>query len=527
MKKEERRWRLLYSGALALLTGLPYLMGYFAQGSSWTFTGFVFGVEDGNSYIAKMLTGAEGAWLFRTPYTTEPQQGVLAFFPYILLGKLAQGEALHEQLVALFHLFRAAAIPLEVYAVYRFSSLFLAEERWRRWVTVLATAGGGLGWVLVAVGRSSWLGSLPLDFHSPETFGFLAIYGLPHLILARALLMLGLVFYLESDVAPQKGWLAGLVLLGLGLVQPISLVSAMAVLAAHLVVITIASARRGAPAGVRPWFAAAAKAALVPAPLVAYNIVVFGTDPYLRAWTAQNQILSPSPVHYLVAYGLLLVPAAAGAWRAWVEGGQRSWLPAAWAVAIPVLAYLPIGVQRRLPEGAWVAMAVLAAVACQHWGRMRPALRRLAPLLLGASLPSSLILLAGGMTAALRPAEPVFIPRAEAQAFTWLAENVEADTFVLAAYRTANALPAWAPLRVVIGHGPETPGLEDLLPEVAHFYARETEDDFRLEFLTEHSVGVVFAGRNEAVLGEWRPGEAAFLEQIYSRDGYSIYSVRD
>jgi hypothetical protein len=527
MKKEERHWRLLYSGALALLTGLPYLMGYFAQGSSWAFTGFVFGVEDGNSYIAKMLAGAEGAWLFRTPYTTEPQQGVLAFLPYILLGKLAQGEALHEQLVALFHLFRTAAIPLEVYAVYRFSSLFLVEERWRRWVTVMATAGGGLGWVLLAVGRSSWLGSLPLDLHSPETFGFLAVYGLPHLIVARALLILGLVFYLESDVAPRKGWLAGLVLLGLGMVQPISLVSAMAVLAAHLVVTTIGSARRGALAGVWPWFVAAAKAALVPAPLIAYNIIVFSADPYLRAWTAQNQILSPSPPHYLVAYGLILVPAAAGAWRAWAEGGHRSWLPAAWALAIPLLAYLPLGVQRRLPEGAWVALAVLAAVGCRDWERMRPALRRLAPFLLGASLPSSLILIAGGMTAALRPGEPVFIPRAEARAFTWLGENVEADTNVLAAYRTANALPAWAPLRVVIGHGPETPGLGGLLPQVARFYASQTGDDLRLEFLAEHDVGIVFAGRNEAVLGAWRADETSFLERIYSGDGYSIYSVRD
>ncbi|HLB64945.1 MAG TPA: hypothetical protein VJJ46_08895, partial [Anaerolineales bacterium] len=181
MTRAERRWCLLYSAVLVVLTGMPYLLGYFAQSEAWVFSGFVFGVEDGNSYIAKMLSASQGAWLFRTPYTTSDQRGIIAFLPYILLGKLAQGEAIREQLVALFHAFRSAAIFLEVWAVYRFAALFIAEGPWRRWATILATAGGGLGWALVALGQGSWLGSLPLDLHSPESFGFLAIYGLPHL----------------------------------------------------------------------------------------------------------------------------------------------------------------------------------------------------------------------------------------------------------------------------------------------------------------------------------------------------------
>jgi hypothetical protein len=91
-------------------------LAFQTQGEAWRFTGFVFAVEDGNSYIAKMLLGANGAWLFRTPYTADPQRGVLAFLPYLLLGKLAAGEGIHEQLVALFHLFRILAIPAAVLA---------------------------------------------------------------------------------------------------------------------------------------------------------------------------------------------------------------------------------------------------------------------------------------------------------------------------------------------------------------------------------------------------------------------------
>ncbi|HEY44629.1 MAG TPA: hypothetical protein G4O11_11670, partial [Anaerolineae bacterium] len=131
MTKRERSWCLIYSVVLATLTTIPYLLGYFTHGDRWQFTGFVFGVEDGNSYIAKMLLGSQGEWLFRTPYTSLPQSGVLAFLPYLLLGKFAAGKAIHEQMVALFHLFRVFATPVAVVATYKFISLFVTSSWWR------------------------------------------------------------------------------------------------------------------------------------------------------------------------------------------------------------------------------------------------------------------------------------------------------------------------------------------------------------------------------------------------------------
>ena len=163
MTTKERRWVWIYGIALALVCSLPYVVGFAQAGSNWQFSGFVFGVEDGNSYIAKMLAGSNGEWLFRTPYTTMEQRGELVFLPYLLLGKLAASPALHLQLVLLFHLFRFAVTPFTVFAIYRFSTLFLKDLAWRRWVTILATVGGGLGWTLSLFGRTDFMGSMPLD----------------------------------------------------------------------------------------------------------------------------------------------------------------------------------------------------------------------------------------------------------------------------------------------------------------------------------------------------------------------------
>ena len=203
----ERRWVLAFAGLVMLATTLPYLLGFVAQGETYRFTGFVFGIDDGNSYIAKMLAGSVGDWLFRTPYSAYPQSGLLVYIPYLLLGKLAAPPGIHEQLVCLYHLFRVVAGMLAIIASYDFISYFIHDSRLRRFGLALVCLGGGLGWLLVLVGKQSWLGSLPLDFYSPEAFGFLGLFGLPHLAMARALLLWTLLAYLrlvETWLAPAQ-----------------------------------------------------------------------------------------------------------------------------------------------------------------------------------------------------------------------------------------------------------------------------------------------------------------------------------
>lgn len=524
MTKSERAWCLVYALVLAAFTTVPYVLAYAAQAEAWRFTGFVFGVEDGNSYIAKMLLGSGGAWLFRTPYTADPQRGVLAFLLYLLLGKLAQGAALHEQLVALFHLFRIAATPLAVLATYRFAAFFLEPVSWRRWATVLATAGGGLGWLVSLAGRGEWLGSLPLDLISPESFGFLAFFGLPHLVLGRALLLGGLVFYLEAARRPARGWVAGGLWLALGLVQPFEVVSAYVVVASHLLAVLVAAGRTGWRQQLQTWLRPAAQAALIPLPIVLYTGLSYLLDPYLQAWSAQNLIASPHPLHYLAAYGLVLVPAVAGG-RALIRSRRaESLLPVAWCLSLPVLAYAPVNLQRRLPEGIWVAFATLAAIGLSTW-TAETSRKRVAPLLLALSMATSVLLLAGGAGIALRPGEPVFRPASEVAAFEWCRAHAQPGSVVLTSYETGNALPAWAPVRVVVGHGPESAGLQGLLPQVSVFFSEGEPDSARVEFLAAHNVSYVLVGPRERALGSWNPGGAPFLTLVYQDSGYELYRV--
>jgi hypothetical protein len=525
MTKLERRWCLIYAAVLAILTSLPYFIGFIAQGDSWRFTGFVFGVEDGNSYIAKMMLGARGEWLFRTPYTSVPQGGVIAFLPYILLGKLAAGDELHLQLVVLYHIFRVAVIPLGVLATYRFMALFISVPRWRGWATIIATAGGGVGWLIALSGEASWLGSLPLEFYSPETFGFLAFYGLPHLTLARALLLVGLVEYIRAAEDPGRGWLAGLSFLILSLVQPLAVVSGYAVILAHQVIVGLKQLYQVRWRQYQPWFSAALKTGLISLPLVLYLTYVFTQDPFLRAWTSQNRILSPHPVHYLLAYGLMAIPAFVGAWGVLRRRHPATWLPVGWVLIFPLLAYAPYNLQRRLPEAVWVAIVTLAAVGLSEW-RTRPVIqRRVGTAILSVSLFGSLLLLGGGIGVARRPSEPAFRTKEEVSGFLELNKLSDHGEVVLSAYDTGNALPAWAHVRVVVGHGPESANLEVLRPQVEAFYSETMGEDARSDFLRSAGINYVWVGPNEDPQGDWEPSFSKLLNLIYQDGIYQVYEV--
>ncbi|MEJ2706041.1 MAG: hypothetical protein P8074_00385 [Anaerolineales bacterium] len=550
----ERRWVLWFSLGVMLVTSLPYLLGYAMQGSGWQFTGFVFGVEDGNSYIAKMLSGSAGAWLFRTPYTAQPQRGVLAFLPYLLLGKLAAPPGRHEQLVALYHLYRLAAGVLAILATYDFLAVFIRARAVRRWALVLAVLGGGLGWVLVLVGAAHWLGSLPLDFYSPESFGFLMLFGLPHLALARAMLLWGLAAYLKTGSVswiPRRFYRSrrgfntvGIVIGGLwivmGLAQPMTVVVAWFVLFAHLVGFGGHAwwrHRRGDRDTLIKWlvhFRRAFWAVLVSAPIVVYTLLAFNSDPFLKTWTSQNLILSPHPLHYLVAYGFLLPFAILGARRLMADRPRFAWMPVAWALCLPLLAYAPYNLQRRLPEGIWVAFVVLAMGVFDQsetntinqgdeqsalkisFGSFRPVSCLL--------LPSTLILLVGGLSAAVKPSTPVFRERQEVEAFEFLETQIQNGDTVLASYETGNALPAWVPARVVVGHGPESADLRTLLPKVQAFFRADTTDDERLELLNAQRVRFVFWGPAERALGAWNPAQAGYLAPAFRSGEYEIYA---
>ena len=536
----ERSWVLKISIAVMLLTSLPYLLGYALQSDMQRFTGFIFAVEDGNSYIAKMLRGAQGAWLFRTPYTPMRQSGVLMFAPYTLLGKLASSPGMHDQLVALFYLFRIFSGVLFLLATYEFIAFFVHSQSLRRFGLFLAALGGGLGWVLLLAGESGAFGSLPLEFYSPETFGFLSLYGVPHLAASRAFLLWAILIYLRFIKSGQLPLAraaagAGLCWLLAGLMQPLNALLVGFIFALHLVVsgiLQLLSAREGGKPDWRQWrrsFRFILLAGIVPGILVVYLIWMLSQDTFLQAWSKQNILPSPHPWHYLLAFGLLLPYAYTGARRILHHDQISGLLLVGWALALPLLAYFPVNVQRRLPEGQWMVWCILALVAVEGWWAtpaFQPRVRRfslIVPLCL--SFISTITLFAGGLLTVQAKTSPLFRAGDEVAMFEFLADSGEPGCLVVSGFSTGNALPAWAPMRVVIGHGPESAGLAVLQEQVMRFYNPQTEDSWRKDWLGLQEACYVFWGPAEQALGSWDPRQAEYLSVMSQLGEYWLLKV--
>jgi hypothetical protein len=143
-----------------------------------------------------------------------------------------------------------------------------------------------------------------------------------------------------------------------------------------------------------------------------------------------------------------------------------------------------------------------------------------------ASLPSCLILLAGSLGAANRPELPAFVPSETARAFEQLSSFATPDDAVMASFETGNILPAWAPVRVPVGHGPESVGFAQARTDVETFYASDTPASVRRDLLNRYGIRFVVYGPSERNLGSWDVASIPGFDLLVDLTDVRIYAVR-
>jgi hypothetical protein len=552
VNRDEWRWVLIWSAVILLATSLPYIYGALISTPQYQFGGLVIGVEDGNSYLAKMRLGATDGWQFHLFYTSEPHQGAYLFLFHLLLGKIARLSGLSFALV--YHLARIVCGFFLLASVYKFAAFFSDLRPVRQLTFWLVSVGSGLGWLVVLLGLLDQLG-LPLDFYSPEAFAFHSLLSLPHLALAEGLLLWALMLLLLAWECRKASYalLAGLALLGMTIIAAFYIVVAAVVIG----VAWLLRWRQVRPGAARPWAAAglAILAFAIAAAIPLYNAYVFTANPVLKTWAEQNRILSPSPVHYLLAFGLLALLAVVGVWTEWGLGlghnllSERRMLLVGWGAIVLPLVYIPFNLQRRLTLGVQVALSLWAALGLWRLlfsaknetpeeGRVpaaKTSLRRWRVISVGVvallSLSNLLILVGAGLEVERR-SSPLFHTDAEISAADWLGAHATADQVVLAAYETGNYLPTRMPARVFAGHGPETVRSEEKIVMLRQFFAGSREEsqstpDSRRRLLRENGVTYVFYGPAERALGGFSPDDASYLRKVYDNRVVQIYQVED
>lgn len=538
LSRGEVRWFVGWSLLAIVLSSLPYALAYALTPAGYRFIGLIPYAADGNTYLAKMLQGAQGEWLYHLAFTPEDHEGALVFTVYLLLGRLAEWVRLPQ--VAILHTARILGGLFMLAAAYAALVRFCAHEAVRRVAFLLVAFSGGTGWLFFLLGASSWTSEVPVDVHFPDATTFWSLFTFPNYSISVGLMLATALLYLEACSSRRAVYavLAGLAGAMLSLTHP-SILVVYVTLAGYSVFLTWV--RRTVPW--REWAMLAIVVALS-APVIIYEFAAMNLNWAFRVWSEQNYCISPSPVNMLLSFGLTAALGLSGARHVWRVGRgatARTWfgteeriIPVIWFVSVPILMYVPTSVQRRLLEGWHVPASLLVATALLRWvvpwltrrrAVVRPSRARMLNLALIASLPSTLLILLVAVMLVTQTARPLYLTPSEAEGIDWLRTQTSRSEVVLAGMELGNIIPGQTGNRVVFGHWSETLFAEQKAREIVAFFSAGTSDAVRREILGRYRVSVVWYGPEERRLGGFDPGTAEFLRPVLTRSDVTLYRV--
>ena len=540
-------WVSVATLLILFTTSFPYYLGLRSSTEQMHFGGFLFGLDDMWSYVAKMRYGAYDGWLFRLFYTTEVHSGGFVFGFHLALGKLAglitgQGARVSaETLVVTYHIARIICGSILLLVMYRFGAEYLETPAKRRLAWALAAIAGGLGWIWTVISAATDARTIPtpVEFVIPEAFTLLLPYGLPHLALARSLLLIGWILFFRSldNGRLSSAVLAGVAWLGMGILVPFYVALLGTLIAVWLGVLWFN--RRALPLNELRF---AASAGVVPLIILIYNGWLFSTNKVFAQWAAQNILHSPPFLDYLLAYIVLIllgIPAIINLLKAGLN--HRTVLLIVWPITALALAYVPINVQRRMLEGVIIPLTILATMGLWSLVGEKPddrsamilwRLRQIGGgIVLSFLLPSAVLLIGGGAMAASKSEQPLFQSTDELDVLHWLGQRAQPGSVVMVTPQVGNILPAYAPVRVYTGHGPETIGAPNKEIRARAFFegtmkssdAQALLEEIRARYVWVGGPGYQFDCPQNICFDPTLLG----LEEIYHSGEFTIFKVKD
>ncbi len=528
----EWRWVLVVGAILLVVVSAPLLYAHWVDATEGgkVFMGLLSNPIDGATYFSKIQLGQEGQWRTIFRHTPDATQGAYITLLYNGLGQLSRYMGVSPQIA--YHAGRVLASLLMFLAIYQFASVIWRRERTRRVFFIITVLGSGFGWLLLLLGLQSADAIQTPDLVIPEAFALYSAATNVQFPVAFALLALsaGVIVVVfrpgfRSDPTIHNG---GLTLIlsatGLGLVAPHGLVPFTGAVGL-LMVIDWVRQRKVILYQFR-WFMLLVLPAL---PIGGYYIAEIRYNPEVAAWMQQNVNLAPMPWHFLAGFGLPLLLALPGIWRAIrrfePDGDQFMLL---WLVLMLVMVYFPTSAQRRFAIGMMLPVAYFTTRALMDFwldDRAETYRNRFLAGVYGISAIGNGFLLVLWFVASVSTADPRFYLDADYDAaFQWLNTEVEHGTVVMASESVSLWLPGEAGMRVVYGHPFETLNADARKAEVAAWYGAADVDAAVCErVVRQHGVAYVLVGPIERERNGDNPACAAGLEEVRQFGDVLVY----
>jgi len=187
---------------LMVLTGLPYLFGYFLAGPNEVYNGLhSLGSADLPVYYSYLKQVEAGQIFFKDLFTTEDQQWGTINWWWLVVGMVAK--LFHLSAPLAFHLSRLLMIPVLIYCLNLFAGLFFTENKERKLAVIFTSLIGGFG-VFVALPlmindmqSAQELYNWPIDLWLTEAYVFSLIYQSSHFIVSLVFTLMIFYFFIR------------------------------------------------------------------------------------------------------------------------------------------------------------------------------------------------------------------------------------------------------------------------------------------------------------------------------------------
>ncbi|MFQ3534385.1 MAG: hypothetical protein SNJ58_00770 [Aggregatilineales bacterium] len=477
----EWRWMTIFGGLLVAASVLPYLWAFANLNTQPThrFVGILHSPLDSAVYIAKIEQGMRGAWLSTLTHTPEVVPSLFLNVLYLALGHVAN--ALGLSALTIFHLARLTMSFAMFAAFYHLGSTIWHRLRPRRLFFSILAVGSGLGWLALLLAPQTPQTQLAVDLNLFEAIPLLSIFANPHFPLAMALIALIAATYITVfrpgfQMLPSLmngGLSIALVSLALVIVLPHGWLPIASALVLYVVILTLRA--RHLPQLEIAWVSLTILPAL---PILAYYVALMTAETSIGGWIAQSRI-DPLPLdRYLFGFGLPLIAALPGIWRAvryFERDGDRFML--LWLIVNVVILYLPLPMPQRSAIGLFIPIVYFATRALEDfWFDRIPAKWRDAALVtfFVFIVPSNVLMAIVpmiGINDPMRGEEGgLMMPKGYVDAFRWLNSTGEQGAVVLAHPLPSLWLPANTAMRVVYGHPYDTLNSKQRLSDVQAWY---------------------------------------------------------
>ncbi|OGY44518.1 MAG: hypothetical protein A2729_01655 [Candidatus Buchananbacteria bacterium RIFCSPHIGHO2_01_FULL_39_14] len=533
-----REWQFvaLMSVLMIILTGLPYLIGYFMAPAGTGYNGLdSLTPGDNPIYYSYINQVKNGSVLVKDLFTAEFQETAMFNIFWFLVGNLAK--IFNWSVIFSFHFIRLFLTPVFVVAVYIFFTLFFRESKERKLALIFLLFSAGVGAYFIAPfslldfsGQPGF--GTPNDIWVPESITFLSLYKTPHFI--ASLILMILIFLLMLLAFEKKQFRysfgAGILAAIYFNFHPFYIPLIFGTLFFYLTILIFKAKKI-------LWFEVSHFLLLIllSLPSIYYHFWLIATSEVIRQRALQNITLAPNFIFILIGYGFLWPLAAWGMIYLFKKRKFNHYylfLACLLLVAI-LLIILPNQFQSRYLQGIHLPLVIFAVVGLYSFKDTAKF-----KFLNNNFLLFFLFILFFAISNLFNLTRDLyyFIIQPEAvKNYFYLSEDLvfalkklnelPAGSLVLSDVNTSLFIPGFSQQPVFVAHGIETIdyGVKRLYAD--WFFAADNNSEKRLTFLKKQGIDYLFFNQGIKKTGFFNPADKNYLKFVYQNRDAQIYQV--